>query len=349
MEFGSDFHHINDYPKGQQSLHNILEETRLYGAGRHALEDLLLQEGIKKIYVPSYYCHSSLEKLQRDGIEVIFYPHTPFENPNESIAKLDTQKGEAILVMNYFGLGKKPDTYPSSALIIEDHSHGITSGWALQSNADWCFASLRKSMPIADGGILWSPKGKALPQKPELSASWSKYMDIRYAAMKMKTGYLKGKDIDKSDYLRLFHLTEEAYDRLGISSISRMSSQIVSQLDIEKWIRLKKRNWSILSDLISLNNNIRLLIPQEKKDVPFSFTLVFENQEQRDLARQNMIQTGIYPAILWEIPDGNDIDSINLGRRILSIHCDGRYSEEDIVELAKQINTALKYDQGNKL
>jgi hypothetical protein len=69
--------------------------------------------------------------------------------------------------MNYFGLRTPPDLeLPEGVEVLEDHSHDPVSAWAEQSSADFCLASLRKTLPINDGGALWSPVGHRLPPAP---------------------------------------------------------------------------------------------------------------------------------------------------------------------------------------
>jgi hypothetical protein len=44
----------------------------------------------------------------------------------------------------------------SEWLLVEDHSHDPFSPWAVGSSADYAFCSLRKTLPVPDGGLLWS-------------------------------------------------------------------------------------------------------------------------------------------------------------------------------------------------
>ena len=54
------------------------------------------------------------------------------------------------------------------------------------SAAGYGIASLRKSWPVAAGGILWSPKGKQLPEDIKASEDCEKMAEIPYPAMAMK-------------------------------------------------------------------------------------------------------------------------------------------------------------------
>lgn len=340
MEFGSDFHLIDNFPKGK-SIIDLTGPCRLYADGRQVLEVLAPHCNIKRMWLPSYYCHESVAGLKRMGVAVEYYPCNPTDNQDEAINYLKVLPGDGLVRMNYFGMNPKPKTPDGHFTIIEDHSHCLTSGWALNSEADWCFASLRKTMPIADGGILWSPKSLKLPDEPKPSRYGIQNACKRYAAMSLKTDYLNGKAVDKQQFLSEFGQTEETFDSLPISSISQRSKSIVSELDIIRWNDIKKRNWDCLCSLVHTNDTCTVLKPQLSDCRPFSFILIFQSKEIRDIARHRLISNEVYPAVLWPIPDGNYEPSIDFGNCMLSIHCDGRYSESDIIGLSNRINKSI--------
>ena len=76
-------------------------------------------------------------------------------------------KNDVVLAVNYFGVraGEPWQQWREkhACVLLEDHSHDPVSGWAQSSRADYAFSSLRKTMPVPDGAILWSPLGHPLP------------------------------------------------------------------------------------------------------------------------------------------------------------------------------------------
>ncbi len=340
MEFGSDFHNIKDYQKGKSLLDLIGQDFRLYADGRQALEALLLMKNIKRVWCPSYYCYESLIGIRNLGVEVKFYPCTPHADPDEVLVQLPLYGNDALIRMNYFGLHGKPSTPYGNFLVIEDHTHDITSKWCLESEADWCFASLRKTFPIADGGILWSPAGNRLPDSPLKSQFAVENAVRRFVAMDLKSDYIQGKDIVKDSFLQEFRDTEANFEKLPISAISEISKEIIGTFDIDKWQAAKKRNWSILKQRLIPNDSYHIL-ESEFGEVPFSMILLFKDYEIRNNVRSRLISMNVYPAILWTIPSYADAESIDFGNRMLSIHCDARYSEEEIKELCRRLNKAI--------
>ncbi|MBD5217488.1 MAG: hypothetical protein HDS73_03225 [Bacteroidales bacterium] len=347
MEFGSDFHIIDNLPKGTSLLELLATEANLYADGRQPIECILQHEKIQRLWVPSYHCHDSLAGLHRNGYELNYYNFTPGEDLEKAISSIPIEQGDAVMVINHFGLSGKPEISDRDFILIEDHSHDLISDWARTSDADWCFASLRKTLPIADGGILWSPRRKALPAPPQATLPATENSERRYEAMRLKARYLKGGNVQKEDYLKIFRETEERFDSLPISAISQASKEIISALDIRGWYQAKKENWDILRKSISSSKRCKVIEAQNIGGTPFSLILLFDNTELRDRVRAALIENNVFPAILWSIPDNVNRQSEDFGRNMLSIHCDGRYNSDHIKRLAMIINTILSNDTNN--
>lgn len=339
MEFGSDFHTVN-YPKGD-SFSRYFSKANLYASGRNALLALAVARNWCRLWIPSYYCDESLGCLKRAKIQLKVYLCSPYSNIESIIPKIPANKGDGILVVNYFGIHSKR-TIITDAEIVEDHTHNLIGEWSRNSSADWCIASLRKTIPIPDGGILWSPKGLVLPVKKEVTTAWRKLMCVRVEAMLEKTAFITGEKVDKMEYLRKFRETEDGFDANKLSGISDYSASVLSNFDIETWYSLKEQNFKILKHLINLPESVTLLCPEAETGTPFSYCLIFPDHLSREIIRQQLISHSIYPAILWNIPTDVDIKAKNIGDRILSIHCDGRYSSDDMIILAKTINDILR-------
>lgn len=340
MEFGSDFHTI-EYLKGGRSLLEIYPQSNLYASGRQALLDLAIARGWKRLWVPSYFCEESLECVRRTGIELCSYPATPKLNPDKIPSLTDARENDGLLIVNYFGLFDVHHFADARCEIVEDHTHNLIGNWALNSSADWCIASLRKTLPIPDGGILWSSKKHQLPPYPELSQEVADIMEKRGHAMNLKQQYLRGGQIDKSDFLNLFQQTEECFDSIKISRISDVSRRIVSELDIAKWYNSKKDNWLYLKKNIVQGDDIEILSQEKSDDTPFSIILLLRSKEMRENVRRYLISHSVYPAILWTIESEEDKSAQQFGDTMLSIHCDGRYSVEDMKILSELINGSL--------
>lgn len=343
-EFGSDFHFIDSYDSGRAHLTDVFRGATLLADGRQCVVVLIRQYGWKRIWMPEYFCYNIIEYLQRKtGIEVSFYYDYPGNDDNMAISDISFMEGDVLLRMNYFGLRSFRSERQIPVPVIEDHSHDLTGDWATNSDADWCIASLRKVIPIPEGGILWSPKGHSLDFKSESTRINDELAFKRWRAMDEKDRYLRGEIIDKESFRLSFVETEDAFDVLDMSCIDKRSMEFLQGFDLSLWNSTKKRNWEILVGLAS-NNRIKVLRPERDDMVPFSLIILFENEMQRDRIRRELISSSIYPAVLWHVPDHSHDEVRSFSKRMLSIHCDGRYKEKDIEELYNTINAIIRND-----
>ena len=191
IEFGSDYHLCSETHVGGNTLFDVFPNVRLYACGRHAFSALLEHHDWKRIWIPAYFCYEVIAHIEQLHIAVKLYNDFP-NNPTakQTIESLPIRKGDVLLRVNYFGIDPSTQTLDLDIPIIEDHTLGLNSEWAKNSTADWCVASLRKSLPIAMGGMLWSPKRHTLPQSVEITNEFVDLVNKRYEAMSLKTAYL---------------------------------------------------------------------------------------------------------------------------------------------------------------
>ena len=338
-EFGSDFHEVPlSYSYNGISVIDLYPDSYLLASGRQCLIALIKANHWKKIWIPDYYCYTVIESIKSyTNIEIRYYKDNILhESPD--ICGIDYHNDDAILVMNFFGIRNKQTYSDIKCTIIEDHSHSIYSPWATNSEADWCFSSLRKTLPIPVGGILWSPKKHILNVDPPLTNDTRTISRSRWRAMRLKRDYLSGYPVDKQHFLHLFRATEEQFDyNHEISSVDPKTRKVIDEFDIVRWSEQKKRNWKLLKGSIEST----VLDLQTENSIPFSLCLLVDNRELRDQIREELIREDIYPAILWKLPPTASTESRKISETMLSIHCDARYSEEDIQIMSKKINQVI--------
>lgn len=337
-EFGSDYHALDVYSRGK-SITNFYPNSVLYASGRQALYSIIQQNGWEKLWVPSYFCEETLNEIAKN-IEIIRYYCDPFVSPEIALSKISPKSGDAIYIVNYFGKFSHRNFETKNCQIIEDHTHDLIGDWALNSTADWCVASLRKTLPIADGGIVWSPKNHPLPQKPSLDFDFENNLSNRWKAMSLKFKYLKGDSINKEQFLNIFHQTENNFEEISPKPISAKSRKVVNSLDIQDWYSKKNINWETLYNNLQPDLK-KLVVNSDDLTNHFSMIFLFDNPSSRDRFRQCLIDNKVYPAILWKSNNDDFPISKKIGDTILSIHCDARYSSEDIRELANIMNKSF--------
>lgn len=340
IEFGSDYHHIDNYT-GSTHLTDLFQDTTLLADGRQCIVVLIRQYGWKRVWMPDYYCYEVINSIRRQtGVDVAFYEDNPLHEGD--VCKLPYAQGDVLLRMNYYGLRGWWRNKGITCPVIEDHSHDPSGDWALSSDADWCMSSIRKTLPLPEGGMMWSPKGYRLTDMVSIQDENEQVAAIRWRAMKMKAAYLNGSDVSKEEFRTLFTKTDEWFDRAEPALIDSRSREMVStKLDINLWQEARRKNWLLLNSLL-IRAGCSVLEPQDENCTPFSFVLMFDDRERRDSVRKRLIEAGVYPAILWPVPDSASAQARDFSNRMLSIHCDGRYNEMDIRQLAGIMNEVLR-------
>lgn len=345
IEFGSDFQYIEPKGQGFKTLFDLHPSANYYADGRQPLIHLCQSQKWERLWVPEYFCYDVVKTLKQEGVTVKFYTEWP-ENRGDNI-RVDKEdrdsfpgRRDAILKVNYFGLQSYQEPRPSLvASIIEDHTHDLIGDWASNSKADWCIASLRKTLPIPEGGILWSPKGFRLPDSPLPLEENDNIATSRWQAMKLKTKYLAGEPVDKVMFRSVFVNTEEFFDRAPICSLDKESLDYLNRFDIIDWYAKKLENWDILRRIDKIG--IRVLSPDAHGCYPFSVILLFNSESERNRVKMALIDNQIYPAILWDVPSDSDEKVYSFSRKMLSIHCDGRYTSNEILQMKSIIESIL--------
>ena len=340
IEFGSDFHYIDTYSSGRAHLTDVYRGATLLADGRQCIVALIRQYGWKRIWMPDYFCYEVIDTIkEQTGIKVKFYEDSPLHEGQ--VEKLPFKEGDVLLRMNFFGLREQRNN-KITCPVIEDHTHDPFDHWALYSDADWCISSIRKILPLPEGGMMWSPKGHNIDINLIASEENEKIAAIRWEGMEMKAAYLKGEDINKDDFRKRYIETEEWFDHSEPTLIDDKSKEFVSkQLDINLWQGAKRKNWVLLKSIVK-SDVCKVLEPEDDSCTMFSLVLYFDTKEIRDTVRKRLIESCVYPAILWAVPDSASEAAKDFSERMLSVHCDGRYKEEDIMLLASILNKALE-------
>jgi hypothetical protein len=340
-EYGSDFNYAEFEDTGLKI--EFPNNAKYYGCGRYAITHLIshyFDLGLwKNIYMPEYFCYHVIESIKKTGINIKYYIDFPLAEDNTAISKLHFVEGDVLFRMNYFGIRSFRDNSEINIPVIEDHSHNLFSNWAIKSNADWCVGSLRKTLPIPDGGILWSPKDLQCLSPIVLTNEHRVLSKTRFEAMLLKKKYLENDfKSDKIEFLSKFKETEDYFAINQISGISNISKKIIQGIpnNIESF---KRRNYDYIRPFLNLRN-IEIIDSIEN---PFSLILLFKSKEKRDSVRGFLINNDIYSSVLWEIENKSaHNESIKFSQRMLSIHIDFRYSIDDMIKMSEIINRGIK-------
>ena len=142
------------------------------------------------VLVPAYCCGAELDSLLHASLRPVFYPVGSDLEPN--LVQLDRQRDrsiKAILVIHYFGRPQPMQPLRELArrrglLVIEDCAHALFAldeeGRPVGDLADLAVFSLRKHLPVPDGGMMLvadrlagelAPRPRSIPWRPALKSA----------------------------------------------------------------------------------------------------------------------------------------------------------------------------------
>ncbi len=346
-EYGSEFHwaSLAEKPVGPV----VPAGAALFGTGRDALRALVAtgmrQRGWRRWFVPTYFCREVTAAIASTGIAVVMYEDSPLRRsvapPPRPLAS-----GDVLFVVNYFGLRGSEAVeawLPESVEIVEDHTHDPWSDWARASRADFCLASLRKTLPVPDGAALWSAKGHPLPSAAGPAPERESAARMKLGAMILKRLYLDGEAVEKPAFRRLQIAGESRIASGDISGPSDCTEQLLQALPWERWREIRRSNHGMLANLLSDVPGVRVLeVSGTSGACPFSVMLECDSDELRERLRSALKADCIYSAVLWPIEDqGNLSHATALARRLLSLPCDFRYGREDLRRVAEAVRRGV--------
>jgi hypothetical protein len=311
----------------------------LTGSGRDAIRLLLgwgkRARGWTRLLVPSFFCQDVLRSLAEE-LPLQVYADAPDAALPSSI---DADAKDAVLVTSFYGM-RASLAVETRGAVIEDHTHDPLARAAFESRAAYAVASLRKTFPLPDGGVAWSPRGDPLPEAPQMTEAHAVAALDRLSGMVLKLHYLQGDAVEKDAFRRPAVAGEQRIGLGSPSAISPYARERLPTLPSREWREQRAKNLAAFRAALGDVPGVRLL------DAPFAATLVCASHELRERLRTTLIARRIYPAVLWDlgapvapgIPDAH----VDLARRVLSLHCDFRYDEDDMERVAREVRDAIR-------
>ena len=370
MELGSEFHiDLTDKSIKTNTIYPILQKYNTFytAYGRTAITLLYeyLQKKVggqnRRVLLPAYICSSVIRSFPKEC--VFFYDLGDDFTIEERILVKMLESGEFdggfFYLVHYFGWLQQDVTLQHiqelckshHITIIEDTTHSIFT--KERTIGDYCIASLRKWMPVPEGGVIYSMYD--LPQ------TWRKLEHIRSSgkinAMVLKQVFLgqmrdykelAGLTVFNEAYRHIFMQEEERIDREKYYAISDLSAFLLQCEDVSEIERARRKNYQYLGELlyregISLygwkqyqkNDNSELTVP---------YTALLRLRDRNQL-RNYLMDHKIYCAVHWPIEMQEQYTHIHVSewsKQLISLPIDQRYRDAEMEFLAEMV---IKYFQ----
>ena len=340
MEFGSNYQFNTHFGESLKFSRVLKNNCYFFTSGRVAISFIIDKLKIDKIYLPNFLCEQVFEcfnKLNKNFYQI--------SNSFEYLSGLENIEDNSIVfVSNYFGLSNEIKILDilekvkksKNIVVIYDITHSLYS--TKNSNVvDYYVASVRKWLPIPDGGLLSCNEKFDIEFEDEPK---DMVKDFVYASV-LKLLYVNSIEADESlnkEYRSLFVNCEENLSKTSkLCCISNYSKNFINNFNSECLIQ-RKKNYELLAKTLN-NRNIKLCFNNCLRggvDIPFSMPILCE---KRNELRRYLMENQVYCAIHWNqdfMPESAKKEE--LSNQILSIPIDERYTSEDIKLLAKILN-----------
>lgn len=308
--------------------------------GRQALaavEQVLRQEGRRRLVLPEFFCDSMVLPFVRRGWQIVpvRVGRDLFPIPGVLAAAIGTQQHAAVLHTPYFGRAA-PDRLAdelaavrqAGARVVVDETHRLFAASAV--DADFSMASLRKTLPLYDGAYATGPV--SAPQAPA-GEDRSALGRLRADAMAAKRRHLDGAH-GRDIHLGLFRQANDLVaDRLAGRAMSRASRALVQRLDYAAIVRRRRANAVALAAALAHLGVELLADPRESADVPSHLVAVVPQARALQAA---LAEHGVYCPVHWGRPA-----LVAVSRwpdNVLSFPIDQRYDAEDMARVAQIVS-----------
>lgn len=294
-----------------------------FNYGRTALQFLLREKGIRRIYLPYYICDSVIDAVKALDID-IFYYHVD----RNFMPLLDEQPAEKelVLIVNYYALlsdAQVDDLIAKYGRVVVDNTHAFFRRPPVNADATY---SCRKFFGVPDGGYL---------------ASDLDCCTIPGDRSEDRLEFLVGRlESSASECYDSYRKAEEAAEHEPVKAMSRFTQRILCGVDYEYVKNRRTENYAKLHDLLSAYNMLTdLSVPEGA----FMYPLMVRSNP--DKLRKYLHRNKVYVPTLWgNVLDMVPQDSVEAAfvTHILPLPVDQRYTTEDMTEIANIVKRGIE-------
>lgn len=326
---------------------SIWEETKgktvqasLFGgqclrSGRDALKAIAREYLPRMAYLPALSCDSMVFPFEMYGHTVKYYRiNNDYTIDVDSIPK--EEEPAFLLYMEYFGLPAINDHELESLrskgniIFIEDRTHNLIHKRSSGFQPEYIIASLRKWIPVPDGGLLWGKINKSLETDVSFANKHLKAQCMRHQYFQC------GDETIKTEYRKIFSEVSDIMEKDEPSAMSAYSYELATKTNWEKVRSIRKENAGTLISILQASPHISFI--QQKagySDLYVAFTI-----KNRDAVQRQLSKNGIFNTIIWPLSEEQK-NSCSVAKyteeNMLAAPCDQRYTADDMKYISNEI------------
>lgn len=320
-------------------------------SGRTALEhivEILCGKGKRIAYLPSYCCHTMIEPFLKHGMKVLFYDvRLTAKGLRREIEEIDY---DVMLLMDYFGhtdnetINIGQSEHEKGRTIIYDATHSMYS--PLDTDPyDFVYGSYRKWVDINCGFVAW--KEELSNGEITQNDNNENYATTRSRLFDLKADYMNCGQTRKEEFLPLIETAETILENEYHHKMpDERSIEVLKKTDASYIKARRMENARVLTEAINEMNGsrVRCINPLlNTLDTPL-FVPIIVSPELRPPLRRYLIENDIYCPVHWPLSDLHKpmCGSKQLFESELSLICDQRYDEKDMMRIADTIKEFLE-------
>lgn len=302
--------------------------ARCLRSGRDALKAIAREYPPCVALLPALACDSMVRPFEQYGHRVKYYRIRDDYSIDEESLDFGGER-VLFLYMDYFGRSAISDERLTklrenrNVVFIEDRTHNLI--WERKSafRPDYVMASLRKWLPVPDGGLLWGTIGKPL-------ASDTSFSEKRLAAQCMRREYFRiGDEAIKTEYRKIFSTVSDIMDSDEPSAMSAYAYELAKRADWDRIRAARKANAETLIPILRKSPYVTMIQKDcGVSDLYVAFTVPNRNEVQRRLSAM-----GVFHTVIWPLSDEQKRVCPVAARTeetMLAAPCDQRYTTDDM-------------------
>lgn len=277
----------------------------------------------KKIWVPYYYCPSTIEAVKKTGIEVAFYhidqELLPVDLPDESES--------LVILVDYFGVRdqqveKLVECFQKASVVI-DFAHAFYASPIFRDGV-YNVYSAKKFFGVPDGAYLTGAQVTGSPQENGCSYPYASYL-LKAYEKGTNDAYIEKKAAD--------HTISSNY-----GPMSKLAQGLLRNVDYARAEKQRTENYVFLHQRFGGINGLAL----PEKCAAYQYPLLLEGIGAQ--LKKKLVEDRIYVSDLWK---GQDLlehgwkNEHALSEHTLFLPMDQRYQKSDMEYIAEKVRMLL--------
>jgi len=268
------------------------KQTRFMVNARSCIYAILQAVQAKALLLPSHFCASILQPIQKLDLPFSFYALDDQLYPQKG-ALNHVRAGDVVLLIDFFGFDRTPmqlakELKDRGAIIIQDASQALLSTFG-RPLADFIIHSPRKTLGVPGGGVLVTQAGLGL-QEVELAPPPVSYLESASHAYLARSRFDRGV---QDEFYPSFQASE-SNQPCGLFAMDPLSLGLLNgAFDPDAIAERRKLNYRVLAAALA---DFALFGVLERDVVPLGFPVLLRN---RDEVQRKLADESIFCPIHW--------------------------------------------------